>query len=46
MIYTVECAKFVAYEMVHDEPDAQVIGFSGCYDNAYAIRLILALARQ
>jgi altronate hydrolase len=45
-IYTVECAKFVAHEIVRDEPDTQVIGFSGCYDNAYAIRLILALARH
>lgn len=36
VIYTVECASFVAH----------VIGFSGCYDNEYAIRLMLALARH
>ena len=26
------------------EPDVHVIGFPGCYDNDYAIRLMLALA--
>lgn len=46
VVYTVECAKFVAHEIGRDEPDTQVIGFPGCYDNAYAIRLILALARH
>jgi altronate dehydratase large subunit len=46
VIYTVECAKFVAHEIVRNEPDAQVIGFPGCYDNPYAIRLMLALARH
>ncbi|WP_041744784.1 UxaA family hydrolase [Coraliomargarita akajimensis] len=46
VIYTVECAKFVAEGIAHDEADAHVIGFSGCYDNAYAIRMLLALARH
>lgn len=46
VIYTVECARFVAEAIARDEDDVQVIGFSGCYDNAYAIRLILALARH
>src|SRR4051812_13215837 len=46
VIYTVECAKFVAHAVVQGEEDAHVIGFSGCYDNAYAIRLMLALARH
>src|ERR1700744_2229261 len=46
VIYTVECAKFVAEGIARDEPDTHVIGFSGCYDNQYAIRLMLALARH
>ena len=46
VIYTVECAKFVAHEIAREETDTHVIGFPGCYDNAYAIRLLLALARH
>ncbi len=46
IVYTVECARHVAHAIQAGEPDAQVIGFSGCYDNAYAIRLLLALARH
>jgi len=46
VVYTVECAKFVAHAIADREPDTHVIGFSGCYDNAYAIRLMLALARH
>ena len=46
VVYTVECAQFVAHQIARDEEDTQVIGFSGCYDNAYAIRLMLALARH
>lgn len=46
VVYTVECAKFVAHQIAYNEEDTQVIGFSGCYDNAYAIRLMLALARH
>ncbi len=44
VVYTVECASFVAQEIAKDEPDTHVIGFPGCYDNDYAIRLMLALA--
>jgi len=44
VVYTVECASFVAQEIARDEPDTHVIGFAGCYDNDYAIRLMLALA--
>ena len=44
MVYTVECASFVAQEIAKGEPDVHVIGFPGCYDNDYAIRLMLALA--
>jgi altronate hydrolase len=46
VIYTVECAQFVAHAITKDEPDAHVIGFPGCYDNQYAVRLMLALARH
>lgn len=46
VIYTVECAQFVAHAIAQDEDDVHVIGFPGCYDNAYAIRLMLALARH
>ncbi len=44
VVYTVECASFVAQEIGKGEPDVHVIGFPGCYDNDYAIRLMLALA--
>jgi altronate hydrolase len=46
VIYTVECAQFVAHAIAKDELDAHVIGFPGCYDNQYAVRLMLALARH
>lgn len=46
VVYTVQCAEFVAQEVARGEPDTHVIGFPGCYDNAYAIRLMLALARH
>jgi altronate hydrolase len=46
VIYTVECASHVALEIARGEPETHVIGFPGCYDNAYAIRLMLALARH
>jgi len=46
VIYTVECASHVAHAIGRDDPDTHVLGFPGCYDNAYAIRLMLALARH
>ncbi|MCX5672188.1 MAG: UxaA family hydrolase [Planctomycetota bacterium] len=46
VIYTVKCAQHVAHAIAAGEPDTHVLGFSGCYDNAYAIRLMLALARH
>lgn len=46
VIYTVECASHVAREIARDEEDVHVAGFPGCYDNEYAIRLMLALARH
>jgi len=46
VIYTVECASHVAGEIARQEDGTEVIGFPGCYDNDYAIRLMLALARH
>lgn len=46
VMYTVECAKFVAHQIANGEEHTHVIGFPGCYDNPYAIRLMLALARH
>jgi altronate hydrolase len=46
IVYTVECAQHVSHAIAAGEEDVHVIGFSGCYDNAYAIRLMLALARH
>jgi altronate hydrolase len=46
VIYTVECAQHVAHAIAAGEPDTHVIGFPGCYDNQYAVRLLLSLARH
>ena len=46
VIYTVECSSHVAKAIAANESDCHVIGFPGCYDNDYAVRLILALARH
>ena len=46
VVYTVQCAQFVAHAVAEGEADAHVIGFPGCYDNEYAIRLLLSLARH
>jgi altronate dehydratase large subunit len=46
IIYTVECAQHVAHAIAQGEEEVHVIGFPGCYDNPYAIRLMLALARH
>ena len=46
IVYTVECAQHVAHAIAANEENVHVIGFPGCYDNAYAIRLMLALARH
>ena len=46
VVYTVQCAEFVAHAVAQGEADTHVIGFPGCYDNDYAIRLLLALARH
>jgi altronate hydrolase len=46
VVYTVECAKHVAHKVAQGEDDVHVIGFPGCYDNQYAVRLMLALGRH
>jgi altronate hydrolase len=46
VIYTVQCASHVAHGIAKDQEDVHVIGFPGCYDNEYAVRLMLALARH
>ena len=45
--YTVECSSFVAERIAAAAGDgAEVVGFRGCNDNAYAMRLLAALARH
>ncbi len=48
VIYTVECAHYVADEIVRrmDCNDVEVVGFQGCTDNEYAVRLLIALIRH
>ncbi len=48
VVYTVECASFVAQEAARraESPDVEVVGFSGCTDNEYAVRLLIALIRH
>lgn len=48
VIYTVECSSFVAKEIVRkaDSQDVEVVGFSGCTDNEYAVRLLISLIRH
>ena len=45
--YLVECAHHVAREIMlpNREHGVQLIGFSGCYPNAYASDMIAAFAR-
>lgn len=48
VIYTVECSSFVAHEIVRlaDDQETEVVGFSGCTDNEYAVHLLIALIRH
>lgn len=48
VIYTVECSSFVAKEIVKqiDHTEVEVIGFSGCTDNDYAIRMLISMIRH
>lgn len=45
VVYTVECAAHVAREIAEGmkHPDVEVIGFDGCTDNEYAVRLLVSL---
>ena len=44
--YLVECAHHVARRIVDkaDDPDVHLIGFPGCYPNAYAAKVMRAIA--
>jgi len=46
VVYTVECASHVAHRITDGEDDVHVIGFPGCYDNQYAVNLMLAMVRH
>ncbi len=46
VVHTVMCSRHVAHAIAEGENNVQVIGFDGCYDNQYAVRLILSLARH
>ncbi|MBE1446852.1 UxaA family hydrolase [Paenibacillus sp. OAS669] len=50
VMYTVECSSFVAKEIgshfKHSEIDVDVVGFAGCTDNEYALRMMIALIRH
>jgi altronate hydrolase len=46
IVYTVQCASHVSHAIAQNQEDVHVIGFPGCYDNQYAVRLMLALARH
>jgi len=46
VVYTVECAQHVAQRIVEGEKDVHLIGFPGCNDNEYVIRLLLSLSRH
>ena len=43
--YLVECAHHVARKIVTkvDDMDVHLIGFPGCYPNAYALKMMMAL---
>ena len=43
--YLVECAHHVARRVVDaaDDPSVQLVGFPGCYPNAYALAMMKAL---
>ena len=48
VIYTVECSRFVAEEIARRSGDTETeaIGFYGCTDNQYAVRLLGAPQRR
>ncbi|ULL14486.1 D-galactarate dehydratase [Paenibacillus sp. H1-7] len=50
VMYTVECSSFVAKEIgshyKHSDIDVDVVGFAGCTDNEYALRMMIAMIRH
>ncbi len=47
VVYTVECSHFVAKKIAENfDQDVDLVGFSGCTDNAYAVKMLLALSRH
>ncbi|HIU77263.1 MAG TPA: UxaA family hydrolase [Candidatus Pelethocola excrementipullorum] len=48
IIYTVECSSYVAHEIARkiEDSEVEVIGFGGCTDNEYAVRLLISLIRH
>lgn len=48
VMYTVECASFAAKEIVRraNDSEVEVVGFEGCTDNEYAVRLLISLIRH
>ncbi len=50
VMYTVECASFVAKEVGlfyrNSAVDLDVVGFGGCTDNEYALRMLIAMIRH
>lgn len=48
VVYTVECASFVARKVTDElcDPDVECVGFPGCTDNAYAVHLLVSLLRH
>jgi altronate hydrolase len=48
VIYTVECASFVAKEITRlvGNADVDCVGFAGCTDNEYAVRMLISLIRH
>lgn len=48
VIYTVECSSFVAKEIARlaEHSEVEAVGFAGCTDNEYAVRLLISLIRH
>jgi altronate hydrolase len=46
VVYTVECARFVAENIVQGIEGTELVGFSGCYSDPYAYRMLVELGRH
>lgn len=46
VIYTVECAHHVADTIARKVPGAEVFGFTGCYHDPYAFRMLVELGKH